>query len=252
MAKRKKPRRLKLKSWCSARFSCDDLPFLTIGLSLLECNAFQTLKASSRIMYLLMALLCRGSAEFEFSRSVEERYFSKSHETAETSKKRLLDKGFISVTEKRAFKSTVYVFSDCWKTPPGDEPVTTPRKISADLTAQKWTSIYDDGKEEKIMQVGKSLFECDQFQDLSFQARMVYLSMAMEAGASIRFMFAPAVAKKYGFSKSTLHDAVRELERENFIERDEDDPLRPGAYRFCLRWKREASIGGKPINPIRV
>lgn len=99
------------------------------------------------------------------------------------------------------------------------------------------------------MLVGVSLFECDQFQELSYNARELYLSMAMEAGPEKRFVFPPRVGKKYGIASTTLKRAEKELETRRFIEKDPKALLVPGAYQFCFDWKRTATIRGKLVNP---
>ncbi len=228
-----------LKSWCSASFSSkDETPFVVIGKSLLQHPVFTGLKASSRMMYLTMALLCRGQNQYTFGRTQEQR-FGIAPKTALGCKHELEASGFIA-SKKQAYKPTVFSFTNEWKsgvTPKGGKKYTKP-----------WLSANNDGKEETVLMVGVSLIVCDQFISLNYQTRYIYLAMAMEAGVNRNFLFPPLKAKAYGIKKNSLNRAEKELERANFIEKDPNALMTPGAYRFCFYWKHGATIRGKPVN----
>lgn len=237
---KKRQPRTGIKSWCAASFAAGyDKPFLVIGLSLLRHPAFTGLKASSRVLYLTMALLCRGEPHFTFGRSWEKKYCGLAPKTATDSKRELEEKGFI-VSQKSLHKLTEFAFCDFWK---GAAAQGSGKKYT-----KPWLSASRDGAEKEVLIIGSSLMKCDQFRELSYSARLIYLAMAMEAGTNPRFMFPPAKAKEYGFTKSTLSRAERELENGHFIRRDPEALLIPGAYQFCYEWKRLATFQGKPIN----
>lgn len=242
--KKRRRQRTELRSWCSARFSTIyEKPFVVIGKSLLQSPPFLAMKASSRMMYLTIALLCRGQDHFTFARSLEKRYCGIAPKTATDCKQELEASGFVTAW-KQTYKKTEFAFIYVWK----EETAPSAGK----LYTKPWLSAHADGKEEDVLIIGVSLVECDQFINLSYQTRLIYLAMAMEAGASPRFLFPPAKAKEYGFSKSTLARAERELEASNFIEKDPNALTTPGAYQFCFGWKRAATIRGKPVNSMRI
>ena len=243
MAKRKKMKLFGLNGWCTARFTSDyDSPFVVIGKSLMQHPSFTRLKASSRLMYITMALLCRGKDRFTFARAKERRYCKVAPKTAVDIKRELEDNGFIS-SHKRPHKETEFEFVSTWK---GDDEIGTGKCYT-----DPWLSAHVNGKEETVLLVGVSLLESDQFGKLGYQAKMTYFAMAMEAGKDTHFRFPPAKAKLYGIAKSTLSRAEKELEAAQFIQRDPDALTTPGAYRFCFQWKHVATIRGKMINQRR-
>ena len=80
------------------------------------------------------------------------------------------------------------------------------------------------------------------FQSLSAGARLLYMSMAMEAAGKIEFEFPLSVAVNHGFSESSFRRYAKELINAEFITSNSGRATRePNRYRFTEKWK----VGGK-------
>ncbi len=110
-----------------------------------------------------------------------------------------------------------------------------------------WLSGRADCKEGRFLQLGNSLFlsrkdkdgnEQNAFLLLSTGARMLYLSMALEAGGQRSFVFPLAAAKKYGLASTSFRRYIDELEAAGFIAVHSNANLRKeNDYYFNLDWK---------------
>ena len=117
------------------------------------------------------------------------------------------------------------------------------RKAAANCRIAPWLSRKPNNDDKRFIQVGNSLLlqnseVTNQFLNLSYTARYVYLCMCMEAGGKREFEFPRAAAKKYGIAPRTLIRSVDELVKSGMIERRSGKSARlPNVYRFCFDWK---------------
>lgn len=115
------------------------------------------------------------------------------------------------------------------------------RKSAQSVEIKPWLSANANNREGRFIQVGNSLLlDKEHFQQLSSNARLLYLYMSMESGGKREFRFTYSAAKKYGLASTTFERAKKELQDAGYIERvyDEDySQFKAAVYRFSLEWK---------------
>ena len=115
------------------------------------------------------------------------------------------------------------------------------RKRAENVKISSWLSANDDNRERRFIQVGNSLLFSAAFQDLNAGARMLYLSMTMEAGGKREFTFSHGAGRKYGFKNTTFDRYIKELQKAGFIKLLADhDTGRFSAnkFQFVFDWRK--------------
>lgn len=104
-----------LRSWETATEDGTSDIYIRLGLSLLDCSAFNALGKSSQLVYIRMMQRAKGKSTFTCPRSFYEKYFTPN--TFDKAKKELLKIGFIEVVRdnKHTGKETLYKFSTRWR-----------------------------------------------------------------------------------------------------------------------------------------
>lgn len=116
-------------------------------------------------------------------------------------------------------------------------------KYKANHTLSPWLSARPDSKEKRFIQIGDSLMFSEQFQKLSYGAKMLYFAMAMEAAGKIEFQFPQTVATKHGFPQKSFRRYVSELKDGGFITVNSGWNTREAnIYKFALSWKAPPQI----------
>ena len=99
-----------------------------------------------------------------------------------------------------------------------------------------------NGKTERYIRPGYTLFTSPAFKSLSNLEKCVYLCMDMAAAGKAAFTFPQTCyEKEYGLSKTSVHKAVNGLVAAGFIQIEESNwQLRkPNVYRFINDWKKK-------------
>ena len=104
-----------------------------------------------------------------------------------------------------------------------------------------WLSARYDHAEKRFIQVGNTLIMSKEWQELSAGARLLYLSMAMEAAGLQQFVFPLAVAKKHGFCAGSFRRYIPELIEHGFIElvKSGKETRTKNVYCFAFGWKKK-------------
>ncbi|MBO7676324.1 MAG: hypothetical protein J6S49_02250 [Erysipelotrichaceae bacterium] len=121
MGKRGRPKTAKnviISPWLSAKADCREGRFCQIGNTLLLSEEFQTLKDSTKYLYICMAMEAAGRSEFVFPLSAAKKY-GIARATLRRAIEELIDKQFIDMTSsgKTTREANFYVFSSKWKPP---------------------------------------------------------------------------------------------------------------------------------------
>lgn len=116
MPRRKSAEKCKILPWLSGNADCTDKRFLQVGNSLLFNKRFQSLKDSTKMFFLCLAMESGGNREVELSSRKAAKYgFCRS--TVVRCTKELIEKGFIERInpDELQFATSKYKFLFDWK-----------------------------------------------------------------------------------------------------------------------------------------
>ena len=114
-----------------------------------------------------------------------------------------------------------------------------PRKKAAyQADIRPWLSARNDCREGRFLQIGNSLLLSRAFQNLTANARFLYLCLAMEAGGKRDVIISRSHAQKYGVKQSTFSRSIKELSESGFIRIDESrGRYETNRFEFISDWK---------------
>lgn len=115
VGRRKAAKNCSVLPWLSARADCSEGRFVQAGNSLFLSEAFQTLSAGARVLYLCMTMECGGRREFIFPLSSATKYGFPPR-SFRRHVDELYEAGFIEKTSlKNLRQPNEYCFSFRWK-----------------------------------------------------------------------------------------------------------------------------------------
>jgi hypothetical protein len=106
-----------------------------------------------------------------------------------------------------------------------------------------WQTNKLNGKEERFIRLGNSFLLSKQFNQLSYQAQIVYIHMMLESAGQKRFIF-PKIKYIPFIPHHTFLKAKKELIENGFIEiiQNNRNLRKPNQYSFTEKWKSKNNL----------
>ena len=107
---------------------------------------------------------------------------------------------------------------------------------------EPWLTANDGNEPEDFICISKALLKSPKFQRLTSGARMVYLSMCMEAVGKPEFTFPAATMAEYNMPRKSCQRHIQELIEAGFVRKREHDKgiFHPNEYEFLPIHETEA------------
>ena len=123
MPRHKLARNVAIRPWLSAKLDAREWRFVQLGNSLLLSKRYQKLSASTRLLYLALAMESGGQKTVAFPHGAAKKYGFPSS-TFDRAIAELKKRGFILLLEdeeRGQFKANVFQFSEMWKSDPAPQ-----------------------------------------------------------------------------------------------------------------------------------
>lgn len=234
MSRRKnKASSFRLSEWMSCTPDCKEKRFVQLGTSLLQCEAFHSLPAGARMLYIFMVCTAAGRPRFWFDYTtardycVSETSFYRNRDT-------LVQNGFIVPIALKGETPCNFEFGTGWKhSAPTDS-------VQGLYNLKFWCSCAPRCAERSFILIGESLLKNPAFQSLTGEAQFCYLVMANKSRGSDHFILPSSVAQTYGLPHRTFVRCVAQLENRGFIRSVSGRYARkPSDYWFVSGWKEK-------------
>lgn len=115
-------------------------------------------------------------------------------------------------------------------------------KLAQNCQILPWLSRKAACREPKFLQIGVSLFESKEFQELTPAQRYLYLCMCQDAAGHQTFEFPKARFDHYGISNTAARGGIEQLIERGFITREFCGKFtrEKSKYSFSFKWKEGA------------